>query len=71
MSNVVDAAIYALRRKIDPPGSPSLIQTRRGAGYVFGACVDPADGEPARGEFPKSAEPIEPGERASGSPGSV
>jgi len=35
MSNVVDAAIYALRRKIDRPGSASLIQTRRGMGYVF------------------------------------
>jgi DNA-binding response OmpR family regulator len=36
MSNVVDAAIYALRRKIDAgDGSPSLIQTRRGMGYVL------------------------------------
>jgi DNA-binding response OmpR family regulator len=35
MSNVVDAAIYALRKKIDDPGAPSLIQTRRGMGYVF------------------------------------
>jgi DNA-binding response OmpR family regulator len=35
MSNVVDAAIYALRKKIDMPGRPSLIQTRRGMGYVF------------------------------------
>jgi DNA-binding response OmpR family regulator len=37
MSNVVDAAIYALRRKIDVPGMPSLIQTRRGMGYLFQA----------------------------------
>jgi DNA-binding response OmpR family regulator len=35
LSNVVDAAIYALRKKIDPPGLPSFIQTRRGQGYVF------------------------------------
>lgn len=35
MSNVVDAAVYALRRKIDPPGGPSYIQTRRGMGYVL------------------------------------
>ncbi|MDB5319130.1 MAG: DNA-binding response regulator [Phycisphaerales bacterium] len=35
MSNVVDAAIYALRKKIDPPGGKSLIQTRRGMGYVL------------------------------------
>jgi DNA-binding response OmpR family regulator len=36
MSNVVDSAIYALRRKIDAgDGSPSLIQTRRGMGYVL------------------------------------
>ncbi len=36
MSNVVDAAVYALRRKIDKPGETSLIQTRRGMGYVLG-----------------------------------
>jgi len=35
MSNVVDAAIYALRRKIDRPGAPSLIRTRRGMGYII------------------------------------
>jgi len=34
MSNVVDAAVYALRKKIDTPGEPSLIETRRGMGYV-------------------------------------
>lgn len=33
MSNVVDAAIYALRKKIDVAGEPSMIQTRRGMGY--------------------------------------
>ena len=32
-SNVVDAAIYSLRKKIDQPGEPSLIATRRGMGY--------------------------------------
>ena len=37
MSNVVDAAIYALRKKIDRPGDRSLIQTRRGVGYVLAA----------------------------------
>jgi len=35
MSNVVDAAVYALRRKLDKPGAASMIQTRRGMGYVF------------------------------------
>jgi DNA-binding response OmpR family regulator len=35
MSNVVDAAIYSLRKKIDTPGAPSLIQTRRGMGYIL------------------------------------
>jgi DNA-binding response OmpR family regulator len=35
MSNVVDAAVCALRRMIDRPGEPSLIQTRRGLGYVL------------------------------------
>jgi DNA-binding response OmpR family regulator len=37
MSNVVDAAIYALRRKLDLPGAPSLICTRRGMGYLLQA----------------------------------
>jgi len=37
MSNVVDAAVYSLRRRLDPPGGPSLIRTRRGVGYMLGA----------------------------------
>ena len=37
MSNVVDAAVYALRRKIGGAGGASLIQTRRGMGYVLEA----------------------------------
>ncbi|HEY2587954.1 MAG TPA: response regulator transcription factor [Tepidisphaeraceae bacterium] len=37
MSNVIDAAIYALRRKIDLPGRAPLIHTRRGMGYVLQA----------------------------------
>lgn len=37
MSNVVDSAVCALRRKIDLPDQPSLIQTRRGAGYLIAA----------------------------------
>ncbi len=36
-SNAVDSAICALRKKITPPGSTSLILTRRGMGYVFAA----------------------------------
>jgi DNA-binding response OmpR family regulator len=36
-SNVVDSAICALRRKIDRPGQPSLIVTRRRLGYVLTA----------------------------------
>lgn len=35
MSNVVEAAVYALRRRIDRPGQPSLIRTRRGVGYLI------------------------------------
>lgn len=35
MSNVVDSAICQLRKKIDRPGVPSLIQTRRGMGYLL------------------------------------
>lgn len=37
MSNVVDSAVYSLRKKIDKPGEPSLIQTRRGMGYILEA----------------------------------
>jgi DNA-binding response OmpR family regulator len=51
MSNVVDAAIYALRKKLDHPGLPSIIQTRRGMGYVFYPrdAEGPAQGSPAQG----------------------
>jgi DNA-binding response OmpR family regulator len=35
MSNVVDSAVYALRKRIDIAGGPSMIQTRRGMGYVL------------------------------------
>ena len=35
MSNVVDSAVCQLRRKIDAPGRPSFIQTRRGMGYML------------------------------------
>lgn len=34
-TNLVDAMICKLRRKLDSPGSPSHIQTVRGKGYVF------------------------------------
>ena len=34
-TNVVDAMICRLRRKLDRPGRPSCIQTLRGQGYVF------------------------------------
>jgi DNA-binding response OmpR family regulator len=35
LSNVVDSAVCSLRKALDVPGSPSLIQTRRGMGYIF------------------------------------
>lgn len=35
VSNAVDTAVYGLRRKLCPPGSPPLIHTRRGLGYVL------------------------------------
>jgi len=34
-SNVIDVCIQRLRRKIDEPGTPSLIETRRGEGYML------------------------------------
>lgn len=35
MSNAVDSAICTLRKKVEPPGSPPLIHTRRGLGYTL------------------------------------
>jgi DNA-binding response OmpR family regulator len=35
LSNAVDSAICSLRRKLCPPGTPPLIHTRRGLGYVL------------------------------------
>lgn len=35
MSNVTDSAVCSLRKKIDEPRKPSLIKTRRGAGYII------------------------------------
>lgn len=35
MSNVVDSAICQLRKKIDTPGEESIIQTKRGVGYII------------------------------------
>ena len=35
MSNAVDSAVYALRRKLQPPGTAPLLHTRRGHGYVL------------------------------------
>jgi len=37
VSNVVEVYVGSLRRKLDHPGEKSLIQTRRGLGYVLGA----------------------------------
>jgi DNA-binding response OmpR family regulator len=37
LSNVVDVYVQRLRRKLDPPGSESLIRTRRGEGYQLSA----------------------------------
>ena len=35
-SNVIDVYVRRLRLKLDGPGDPPLIATRRGEGYVFG-----------------------------------
>ena len=35
VSNAVDAAVYSLRQKLMSPGGASIIQTRRGFGYVL------------------------------------
>ncbi|CAN5357960.1 response regulator transcription factor [soil metagenome] len=35
MSNVVDSTVCAIRRKLDPDEGPSLVETRRGMGYMI------------------------------------
>ena len=45
-SNLIEVYINRLRRKLDLPNRPSLLHTRRGAGYMLGA--EPATGTPAR-----------------------
>jgi two-component system, OmpR family, copper resistance phosphate regulon response regulator CusR len=40
LSNVVDVYVQRLRRKLDAPGSPSMIRTRRGEGYQLAADGD-------------------------------
>jgi len=42
LSNVVDVYVQRLRRKLDAPGSPSLIRTRRGEGYELSAQGEPS-----------------------------
>ena len=45
MSNVVDAAVYALRRELESDGHPRLLHTRRGMGYVLTAEPDAVRGD--------------------------
>lgn len=40
-SNVIDVYVARLRRKVDAPGEPSLIETVRGAGYRLAAPHEP------------------------------
>ena len=35
-TNLIDVHMGRLRKKIDPPGTPPMIQTVRGSGYIFG-----------------------------------
>jgi DNA-binding response OmpR family regulator len=46
MSNVIEVCVQRLRRKIDDPGRPSLIVTRRGEGYIL-PMPDAPTGDPA------------------------
>jgi two-component system copper resistance phosphate regulon response regulator CusR len=39
-SNVIEVYVRRLRRKLDDPGAPSLIRTRRGEGYALGPVPD-------------------------------
>ncbi len=51
MSNVIDSAIYGLRKRLDRPGRPSLIETRRGQGYCL---VCRSADQPRRESAPRS-----------------
>jgi DNA-binding response OmpR family regulator len=47
-SNLIEVYVQRLRRKLEPPGAPRLLHTRRGEGYVLSAgeqspCIDPYD----------------------------
>ena len=44
-SNVVDVFIGRLRAKIERPGRPQLIHTKRGQGYFLGQVAEIEDGE--------------------------
>jgi len=45
-SNVVDSGICVVRRKIDLPGKPSLIETRKGVGYLLRDATSGKAGQP-------------------------
>lgn len=53
-SNVVDVYIRYLRRKIDKPAAPSLIETVRGAGYRFEPALPDHPPAPRRSPPPSS-----------------
>ncbi len=40
-SNLIESYVNRIRRKVDLPGLPTLIHTRRGAGYVLEAIAGP------------------------------
>lgn len=42
LSNVIDVYVQRLRRKLDAPGEPTLIQTRRGEGYAMAVADEPS-----------------------------
>jgi two-component system copper resistance phosphate regulon response regulator CusR len=42
-TNVIDVYIKRLRAKLDSPGAPRLIHTRRGEGYILSAKADAGD----------------------------
>jgi DNA-binding response OmpR family regulator len=41
-SNLIEVYVNRLRKKIDPPGTESLLHTRRGAGYFLGVAEEAA-----------------------------
>jgi two-component system copper resistance phosphate regulon response regulator CusR len=63
-SNLIEVYVNRLRRKIDLGRATPLLQTRRGAGYIFGDAAEAIRTENGRHDGSRSATP-----KSAGAPG--